>query len=194
MATATLPLASLTKLVAIKVFLDTKPNLNTVVAYSEQDEKYNYEYCKPWESAKLALKEGETLTVENLVYASLVESTNNTVETLVRASGLDRPEFIKRMNDSVIAWGASTTHFTEPTGLAPANVSSARDYAIITKEVFTHPIIVKASAAAEYDFHTINTNRSYRLRNTNNLMRLGKYEITGSKTGYLNDQNKGSGQ
>jgi D-alanyl-D-alanine endopeptidase (penicillin-binding protein 7) len=186
-ATATLPLASLTKLVAIKVFLDTKPDLNRATAYSLQDEKLNYEYCQPWESAKLSLKEGETLTSENLVYASLVGSTNNTVETLVRLSGLGREEFIARMNKAAVAWGASSTRFIEPTGLAPANVSSARDYAIITKEVYNHPIIVKASVAPEYSFTTINTKRQFRIKNTNNLLRLNKYAINGTKTGYLDE-------
>ncbi|MDP2944287.1 MAG: RlpA-like double-psi beta-barrel domain-containing protein, partial [bacterium] len=65
------PLASLTKLVAVKIFLDTKPDLKKVVTYKYQDEKYNYAYCKPWESARLTVKEGETLTIENLVYSAL---------------------------------------------------------------------------------------------------------------------------
>jgi len=186
-ATSTRPLASLTKLVAVKVFLDTKPSLDTVVAYSTSDEEYNYEYCKPWESAKLSLKDGETLTVENLLYTSLVGSTNNTIETLVRASGLPRDEFIKRMNEAVTAWGASSTKFVEPTGLAPENVSSALDYAIITKEVLSHPIIQKASTMPEYRFATINTERSFRIKNTDQIIKMDKYIVTGSKTGYLDE-------
>ena len=186
-ATSALPIASLTKLVAIAVFLETKPSLNKEVAYSLADEEYNYAYCQPWESAKLNLDEGETLTVEDLVYASLVGSANNTVETLVRASGLNRDEFIAKMNDLVYNWGASSTRFVEPTGLAPENVSSCLDYAIITNEVYKHPILNKASIAGEYSFNTINKDVRHRLKNTNSLFKLNKYNITGSKTGYLNE-------
>lgn len=186
-ATTTLPIASLTKLVAIKVFLDTRPSLDRIVAYSVQDEEYNYEHCSKWESARLKVKDGETMTIEDLLYASLVGSANNTIETLVRVSGLPRNDFIEKMNDLAAGWGAAATNFIEPTGLAPENVSSAADYAIITKEVFKHPIIQKASAMARYKFYTINTEELYSIRNTNQLIFRNHFNITGSKTGYLDE-------
>ncbi|MEA3398288.1 MAG: RlpA-like double-psi beta-barrel domain-containing protein [Patescibacteria group bacterium] len=185
--TTTLPLASLSKLVAIKVFLDTKPNLNQTVAYNAADENYNYEFCEPWESARLKVDDGDMLSVEDLLYSSLVGSANNTVESLVRVSGLERNDFIKKMNDLASSWGAASTYFAEPTGLSPENVSSAYDYAIITKEVFKHPIIEKASVAREYSFKTLNTGQIHKLKNTNQLIRLNRYSIVGSKTGYLDE-------
>ncbi len=186
-ATATLPLASLTKLIAVKVFLDTNPTLSRVVTYSLADEEYNYRYVNKWESARLALSDGESLTIEDLVYVSLVGSTNNTIETLVRVSGLDRAEFISRMNAQVADWGASSTHFIEPTGLAPENVSSALDYAIISREALKHPIIVKASTMPEYVFTTVNLQKYHKIKNTDKIIAQNKYTITGSKTGYLDE-------
>ncbi len=187
MATTTLPLASLTKLVAIKVFLDTRPSLNQVVAYSIKDEEYNYQYCNKWESAKIKLNDKDTLTIENLVYAALVGSANNAIESLVRVSGLSREEFINQMNQTVLNWGASSTHFIEPTGLSPQNVSSALDYAIITKEVFTNPIIQKASVMPSYKFTTLNTKKLHGFNNTDQLINTSNLIITGSKTGYLDE-------
>ncbi|MDD5294856.1 MAG: serine hydrolase [Patescibacteria group bacterium] len=187
-ATSTLPLASLTKLVAIKVFLETRPSLNEVVTYKLQDEEFNYQYVNKWESAKVTLKDGDSLTVEDLVYSALVGSANNAIETLVRVSGLPRDEFINKMNETVAGWGAVSTHFVEPTGLAPENVSSALDYAIITKKVFTNPIIEKASITREYKFSTINTKKAHRLVNTNKLLQVNNgFTIAGSKTGYLDE-------
>ena len=187
-ATSTLPLASLTKLVAIKVFLETRPSLNEVVTYKKEDEEFNYQYVNKWESAKIALKDGDSLTIEDLVYSALVGSANNAIETLVRVSGLARDEFIKKMNETVAGWGAVSTHFTEPTGLSPENVSSPLDYAIITKKIFTHPIIAKASTAKEYKFSTLNTKKSHRLKNTNKLLEVNNgFTIIGSKTGYLDE-------
>lgn len=184
-STSSVPLASLTKLVTVKVFLDTKPTLNKIVAYSKQDENYNYEYCKPWESARLKAVEGEQFTIEDLIYGALVGSANNAIETLVRISGLDRNDFIAKMNNAVAEWGASSTHFIEPTGLSPENVSSAMDYAIISKNALSHPIIQKASTMREYKFTS--SVRDYVIRNTNQIIRSDKFSITGSKTGYLEE-------
>ena len=186
-STSTLPLASLTKLVAIHTFLEATSSLETIVTYSEKDEEYNYEYCEKWESARLKLDDGETLTVKDLIYASLAGSANNTVETLVRVSGLSRNKFIENMNLNTLAWGASSTSFVEPTGLSPENMSSVLDYAIITKEVLKNPIIRQASTIGKYKFTTINTEKTHKIKNTNSLIQLNKYNITGSKTGYLDE-------
>lgn len=181
------PLASLTKLVAARVFLDTRPTLNKVVSYKVQDEKYNYQYCKPWEAAKLTVKDGDTMTIENLLYSALVGSANNAVESLVRISGLKRDDFIKKMNIIVKGWGATSTHFVEPTGLSPENVSSPFDYAIITKEIFKNPLIQKISITPKYSFKTINTKKAHTVKNTDKLLTSTQYSIIGSKTGYLNE-------
>lgn len=181
------PLASLTKLVAVKVFLDLKPNLSKVVTYKNQDEKYNNEYCKPGESSRLKLKEGDTLKTQDLLYAALVGSMNNAIESLVRVSGLSRTEFIARMNKAAKDAGATSTKFIEPSGLSPKNVSSPHEYAIIAKEVFNNPLIKKISTTASYKFKTINNKKEYRLTNTSKLVQASSYSIIGSKTGYLDE-------
>jgi D-alanyl-D-alanine carboxypeptidase len=186
-STTTLPLASLTKIIAVKVFLEQNISLDKEVAYKAADAEHNYEFCKVWESAKLSIVEDETLTVEDLIFTSLVGSTNNTIETLVRVSGLDRQAFINRMNEYVESIGAKSTHFIEPTGLAPENVSSALDYAIISRDALKNDLIAKASSIQEYKFTTINKKNAHRIKNTNQILRENRFHITGSKTGYLDE-------
>ena len=181
------PLASLTKIVAAQVFLDTKPTLTQVVAYEQQDEDYNLKYCKPGEAAKLKVKDGETMTLNDLLYSALVGSANNAVESLVRNSGLTRDEFIASMNAKVKEWGATSTSFVEPTGLSEKNVSSPADYAIITKSAYANPIIKKISTTTSYSFSTVNTKVKHTIKNTDPLVSANKYNIIGSKTGYLNE-------
>ncbi|MDD4902007.1 MAG: RlpA-like double-psi beta-barrel domain-containing protein [Patescibacteria group bacterium] len=194
-SSAVLPLASLSKLVAIKIFFDQHPSLNTVVTYKKQDELYNYQYCLPAESAKLSVNDGDTMTIGDLVYSALVGSANNAVESLVRVSGLSRDAFFAEMNAYVASIGATSTHFIEPTGLSPANVSTAREYAIIIREIFKNPVIQKISVAPRYSFVTINTKKKHTLTNTNNFIRDGVFaavnnlKVTGSKTGYLDQYN-----
>ncbi|MDD3939538.1 MAG: serine hydrolase, partial [Patescibacteria group bacterium] len=181
------PIASLTKLMSIYTFLSTRPDMSRVVSYKKQDELYNYEHCYPWESARLQVSEGETMTIEDLIYSTLVGSANNSIETLVRVSGLSRTDFIKKMNEFAKLWGAYNTNFVEPSGLAPANVSSPKDYAIITKEIFKNPLMEKISTTSNYSFSTINTKDPHNLKNTNPMLKEGEYEIIGSKTGYLHE-------
>ena len=83
------------------------------------------------------------MTVEDLLYSTLVGSANNTAESLVRASGLSRAEFVARMNSMAKELGAYNTRFVEPSGLSPDNVSSAYDYAIISREIFKNSLIEK---------------------------------------------------
>lgn len=183
--TIKVPLASLTKLVAIKTFLDTEPDMKKIVTYSVADEKKNALYVLPGESARLKLLDKDQLSIKDLVYSSLVGSTNNTVETLVRVSGLSRDAFIKRMNEKVVLWGATETHFIEPTGLSPKNITTPKDYAIIARQAFLDNVIAEASVRPSYSLTTVNTKRTHTFNNTNTLAREKDSPILGSKTGYL---------
>lgn len=187
-ATTTSPLASLTKMVAVRTFFDYKNDLDEIVSYSVDDENYNYEYCNKWESARVRLNEGDQVRIKDLIYSSLVGSANNAVETLVRASGVKRGDFIKKMNKNVLTWGASSTSFVEPTGLSPENVSSPLDYAIIMREVLKNDLVRETSVKREYKFITINTEEEHKIYNTNTLIRYGNIlNANASKTGYLHE-------
>ncbi len=186
------PLASLSKIVALKVFLDLKPDLEKVVNYKLQDEKYNYLYAKKGESAMLKLKNNEKIKIKDLFYGALIGSANNAVESLVRVSGVTRQEFIELMNSQVRSWGARDTHFVEPTGLSSSNTSSAYDYAVIMKEALKNDYISKVSVTPTYTFKTVSGTK-HTIKNTNKLvleqsqpqLKTEQFAINGSKTGYL---------
>lgn len=184
-----LPLASLTKMLSVYTFFDYKNDLTEAVEYRLQDEEYNYEHCKPWESARVRLKEGDLITVKDLVYSALIGSANNAVETLARASGVSRDVFIQKMNQNAIAFGAESSRFVEPSGLSSQNVSSPRDYAIISREILKNKIIQEASVLRRYEFATLNTQVKHTINNTNNAIRYGTsgLYLLGSKTGYLHE-------
>lgn len=186
-ASSSWPLASLTKILSVYTYLSLKNDLTRVVRYSNADAEMNYAYCKPWESAKLNVPDGEEMTVKDLVYVSLVGSANNTVETLVRDSGLSRVDFTKKMNEIAKGWGASSSKFVEATGLAPENVVSAQDYAIIAKKALENPTVRAASITKKYVFTTITKKIEKTIKNTNVLVNSSRYELSASKTGYLEE-------
>jgi len=185
-ADAVVPLASLTKIITASVFLDTKPNWKKVVAYGKADAEKNWQYADKNDIAKLNLKDGDKLTVRDLFFTTLMASTNNTAETLARLSGLAREQFIQKMNDKVKEWGALNTNFIEPTGLSPLNVSSARDYAIISKEALKNKDIAEATSLTRYKFTTRRDKIKKTVVNTNKLLATN-HEIIGGKTGYLDE-------
>lgn len=180
-----LPIASLTKIIAVKTFLDTKPNLNKIVSYSQKDEAEISKYCKPSEAAMLRLKDGDQIKIQDLVYAALIGSANNAIESLVRISGLSRNEFINQMNNNAKKWGAVDTKLIEPTGLSTDNISTAKDYALILKNATQDAQIKKISTTVTYQFTTINTKQKHTIKNTNKLLSGGDFSLQSSKTGYL---------
>lgn len=182
-----LPLASLTKLVAMKVFMETNPDLSKIIKYDNQDKELNYEFCdRKYSIASLKIEHGATATVKDFLYTAIVGSANNAIETLVRNSGIPRIEFIKKMNERVKEWGASSTVFYDPTGLSPENMSTVYDYAIISKNALGDITIKNATITKLYKFYTSDSSVIHKINNTNNLVRYGTIEdISGSKTGYL---------
>lgn len=188
------PIASLSKVVAMSVYLDLQPELDRIVDYKKSDEQWNLKYVKAWENTRVNLKEGAKLKARDLFNAALVGSANNAVEALVRQSGVSRDEFIAKMNAKVQGWGALNTKFVEPTGLSNKNVSSAHDYAIIVRESAKNKVLADASVLAKYSFTTFAKDK-YTIRNTNKLiveaaqlnLRAEQFPIISSKTGFLNE-------
>ncbi|MDA3802392.1 MAG: serine hydrolase [Patescibacteria group bacterium] len=182
------PIASLTKIVFAQVFLNLNVDFDKEVVYKLADEELNVLYCQPKSDIKLLrVEEGDVLTVRDLFYSALMYSGNNAVETLVRNSGISRDEFILQMNKYAENLGAENTNFIEPTGLSPKNVSSVKDYAIISKEVFKNKLLHDISSTKYYSFKTVNTDKEFKLYNTNRSINNNTYNIEGSKTGYLHE-------
>jgi len=188
-----LPIASLTKIFSVFNFLNKEEGvvaLDEIVKYQVQDEEYNFKYFPKWEIALINLKDGDLLSVKDLVYSALVRSANNAVESLVRVSGLERSRFIQKVNTWAKENGASTFHISEPTGLDENNVASAKDLAKLASIVFENDVVSDSSVTPSYKFYTRN-DKSLKLRyNSSDLVlnnNFKNFKIVGSKTGYLDE-------
>ncbi len=189
------PLASLSKIVAVSVFLKLKPDLKAKMVYRSKDAAFNALYAPAYESVSVKLKDGDQVTAKDFVFASLIASANNAVESLVRNSGLSREQFIAEMNKQAASWGAANTHFVEPTGLSPKNVSTVQDYALLTREAFKNDVVRAATVSSSYVVKVANRKAQLKLKNTNKLiveqaqenLKLEDLGINGSKTGFLEE-------
>jgi D-alanyl-D-alanine endopeptidase (penicillin-binding protein 7) len=101
---------------------------------------------------------------------------------LARESGLQKYEFIQKMNEKAEALKLTGSHFVEFTGLDPANVSTATDVAIMLREAAGNDLIHSIMTSREYAFSS--DRREHVLGNTNRLLH-SRYQVLGGKTGFI---------
>lgn len=169
-------LASITKLMTALVVLDAGLPFDQVVTMDKADQVGG---------ARLTVRAGESLTVKQLFNAMLVGSANNAAKALARATGMSHEQFIAAMNAKAVALGMTTAVFTEPSGLDPKNIGSARDVALLARAAFRQPEVLAASTTRAYGF-TTKDGGAHRIKNTNKLLKTD-LRITGGKTGYLDE-------
>lgn len=71
------------------------------------------------------LSAGEKILVSDLYYPLLMESSNDAAEVL--ADDFGRESFMMILNEKADALGMYSTHYDDPSGLSPGNVSTAHD-------------------------------------------------------------------
>ncbi len=92
------------------------------------------------EGTSLYLKEGETLTREELLYGAMVQSGNDAALALAIDVGGSEAAFVERMNEAARRLGLQNTHYANPHGLdSEGNYSTARDLALLTAKALENP-------------------------------------------------------
>ena len=130
------------------------------------------------EGSSLYLKEGEILTVQELLYGLMLHSGNDAAVALAIYCGGTVEGFVQVMNDKAKNIGLTQTHFQNPHGLdAPQHYSTARDLAMLASYAMKNPVFRQTVSTKNVRI----TNRD--LRNHNKL--LWRVEgVDGVKTGY----------
>ena len=130
------------------------------------------------EGSSMYLKEGEVLTVQELLYGLMLQSGNDAAVALAIYCGGTVEGFTELMNDKDHRLGMTQSHFANPNGLdSPGNYSTARDMAILTAYAMQNPIFAQTVSTK-----TITIGERC-LRNHNKL--LWQLEgANGVKTGY----------
>ncbi len=93
------------------------------------------------EGSSMYLKEGEVLTVQELLYGLMLHSGNDAAVALAIYCGGTVEGFVGLMNDKAHRLGLTGTHFENPNGLdSPGHYSTARDLATLTAYAMKNPI------------------------------------------------------
>lgn len=86
------------------------------------------------------LRNGEKLTLRDLLFILLIPSDNAASMTIARGIANDAPTFVNWMNEFVSFVGAADTHLANPHGLDHSEAySTAYDMAIISRYAMTDP-------------------------------------------------------
>ena len=130
------------------------------------------------EGSSMYLREGEVLTIQELLYGLMLSSGNDAAIALAIYCGGTVEGFVQLMNDKARLLGLSDTHFENPNGLdAPGHYSTARDLALLAAYAMEDPIFRKTVSA-----RTVVIGERH-LRNHNKLLWFLE-GADGVKTGY----------
>jgi D-alanyl-D-alanine carboxypeptidase len=167
--------ASTTKLMTALIVYEKLGGLKGNVVVDEDDRA---------EPSNVPLVPGETISVNKLFHALLIESANDSARALGRTVAGSTPAFIDMMNQRALAMGCFNTHFANPNGLpAPTGThyTSCADLMRIFKAVIAYPDLRAICSTREYTMQTKSGTHTY--RNHNRL--LGGYPGMGpAKTGW----------
>jgi serine-type D-Ala-D-Ala endopeptidase (penicillin-binding protein 7) len=129
------------------------------------------------------------LTRRELLQLALMASENAAAAALARSHPGGTPAFVQAMNAKATALYMRDTHFLEPTGLNPGNVSTAYDLALMVDAAYAYPIIQQFTTSEAHDLPLVERRRITRIAfyNSNDLVRNAQWQIGLSKTGFISE-------
>ncbi|MCE0497655.1 MAG: D-alanyl-D-alanine carboxypeptidase [Methylacidiphilales bacterium] len=167
--------ASTTKLMTALIVREKLGGLNGEMTITDEDRA---------EPSNVPLVPGETISVNKLFHALLIESANDAARALGRDVAGSNEAFVEMMNERALALGCFNTHFYNPNGLpAPygTHYTSCADLMRIFKAVIAYPELRQICETKEYVMHSASGTHVFR----NHNLLLGVYPGMGpAKTGW----------
>ncbi|HOF08443.1 MAG TPA: D-alanyl-D-alanine carboxypeptidase family protein [Opitutaceae bacterium] len=185
------PPASMAKLMTFAVIADKLQSgaltLDTMVQIDASDARMG--------GTQVYLDPRETFSVEDLIYAMMIQSANDAAHALARTAGGSVPGFVELMNAKALEIGMRNTTFRTPHGLTSkrqdineGDLTTPRDFAALCRHLVLKTDVLKYSSVKQRDFGTGRAQGPIRMENHNKL--LGRVAgVDGLKTGYT--QNAG---
>ena len=130
-----MPIASITKVMTLLLTFEAihggRLTLDTLVPVSEH--AYHMGGSQIW------LEPGEQFTLDEMLRAICVSSANDAAVAVAELVGGSEPAFVEQMNARAAQLGMEQTTFRNACGLdTEGHLSTARDVAIMSREILTH--------------------------------------------------------
>jgi D-alanyl-D-alanine carboxypeptidase len=189
-ADAISPPASMTKLMTFAVLYDDMKQgslaLDTPVTVTAEDAKV----AALKDSTEVWLRQGETFTVDELIYAMMIQSANDAAYALAHKAGGTVSAFVAEMNAKAHEIGMTRSTFRSPNGFPPRNrkiadgdLTTPRDFALLCRYLLLHTDILKFTSVKNRPFGAGVRAQPVLMTNHNHL--LWKISgVDGLKTGF----------
>jgi len=167
------PIASITKIMTALVVLEAASPDDVVVVSAR---------AAGTRASQLGLVTGERISVRQLLYALLMQSSNDAAVALAEHVGGSVEAFANLMNEKADELGLHRTHFRDASGLEDRGYSTARDVAAIVRAAYAEPLFARITRTK---FRRIQapSGPARRIQNRNILLWLYPGAI-GAKTGF----------
>jgi D-alanyl-D-alanine endopeptidase (penicillin-binding protein 7) len=177
------PIASVTKLMTAMVVLDAQQPLDEMLEVDMRD----FDFLK---GSSSRLRIGATLSRREMLRLALMASENRAASALARYYPGGTQAAVSAMNAKAQLLGLSHTHYDDPTGLNPGNVSTASDLAHLVKAAAEYPLIREFTTTPSQYVQIEGTNQTLGFNNSNPLVKNDKWDIMLQKTGYIREAGK----
>ncbi len=173
-----LPPASLTKIMTLYVISNALKNEQI---HLDDNVRISQEAWKTGGS-RMFVKEGQQVSVENLLKGIIVDSGNDACVAMAEHLGSSESGFTEIMNNQAKNLGMNNSHFTDSTGLPnPDHYTTAKDLAILSRSLINNfPEYYHWYKQKWFTFNGI------RQPNRNRLLWRDS-QVDGLKTGHTND-------
>ncbi|MGX5217304.1 D-alanyl-D-alanine endopeptidase [Pseudomonas segetis] len=175
-----LPIASVTKLMTAVVTLDAKLPMDEMLDINIAD-------TQEMRGVFSRVRVGSEISRRNMLLLALMSSENRAAASLAHHYPGGQTAFIAAMNAKARSLGMRNTHYVEPTGLSPHNVSTATDLVLLLKATRNYPLLGELSTSDDKTVAFRKPNYSLGFRNTNGLVRKPNWSVQLTKTGYTDE-------
>ena len=144
-------------------------------------------------SSTMGLKEGETLSFQDLLYGTVLCSANEGANVIAEVVSGSIEAFVDLMNETAYELGCTSTHFANPHGYHDDNhYTTAYDLTLIARAAMQNDTFMQISGTYSYTLAKTNMHKMRTITNTNTLLKpdtsdnANKYYYeyaTGLKTG-----------
>ena len=171
-------MASTTKIMTSLVVLENCNNLNDTITVDKKSAQTG--------GSTLGIKEGDKITINDLLYGLMLRSGNDAAVALAEYIGGSVEGFAKMMNEKAKEIGLENTNFVTPNGLDnPNHYTTATELAELTDFALDNE---KFAEIVKTKYKTISINGNPReIKNTNELLLSDVEGIYGVKTGFTNN-------
>lgn len=172
------PIASITKLMAAMVILDSGVDMKEKITVTKDDRDLV-------QLTGSRLEYGATLSREQMIMLAVMSSENRAAAALGRTFPGGMNTFVKQMNAKAKQLGMNNSRFADPAGLSVENQSTAADLSRMVNAAWEYPLIRKASTTTRLEVRPYAKRGPLVYGNTNRLLKNESWDIDVSKTGYI---------